>query len=111
MYEMSVEMATDRHVYGEVNSKTGLKKVFIDIRHDVSGAGSRPTLTELYKRAGYLITLSYAPSWEKKFGREAGWLCRIDQGDVRKTGQQNNHPPQKNRQREGFEEKRGDEGN
>src|SRR5258706_16093875 len=87
MYERSVEMATDRHVYGEVNSKTGLKKVFIDIRHDVSGAGSRPTLTELYKRAGYLITLTYAPSWEKKFGRQAGSLRRVSPEKFRKTAQ------------------------
>lgn len=64
-------MAEDRHIYGEINNKTDLKRVFSDIRHGVDEADSRPNLTELYKRAGYLITLSHAPSWKKKFGHEA----------------------------------------
>ena len=70
-------MAHDTHVYGEVNSKTGLKRVFQEIRHDIDTARSRPGLTELYKRAGYLITLTHAPSWETKFGREAPRLRRV----------------------------------
>jgi hypothetical protein len=40
-------MAHDTHIYGEVNSKTGLKQIFLDIRHDVEEAKSRPALTEL----------------------------------------------------------------
>ena len=67
-------MAHDSHIYGEVNSRTGLKNVFREIRHDVGKAGSRPALTELYKRAGYLITLTHAPSWEEKFGKDASKL-------------------------------------
>jgi len=51
-------MTTDRHIYGTVNSKTSMKRRFLDIRHDVANAKSRPGLTELYKRAGYLITLT-----------------------------------------------------
>jgi hypothetical protein len=45
-------MARDTHIYGEVNSKTGLQRVFRGIRHDVEDAKSRSALTELYKRAG-----------------------------------------------------------
>jgi len=60
----------DDHVYGEVNNKSDLKKVFSEIRQDVEGADSRSTLTELYRRAGYLITLTNAASWEKKFGKD-----------------------------------------
>jgi len=56
-------MSGDRHIYGEINNKTGMKRVFTEIRRNVAGAKSRPALTELYKRAGYLITLTYAPSW------------------------------------------------
>ncbi len=67
-------MPHDTHVYGEVNSESGLKKVFTEIRQDVDKAKSRSDLTELYKRAGYLITLTYAPSWEEKFGKEAASL-------------------------------------
>jgi hypothetical protein len=78
-------MAQDKHVYGEVNSGTGLKKVFTAIRRDVTDAKSRPSLTELYRRAGYLITLTYAPSWEEKFGSKAATLRNIAQDEFRKT--------------------------
>ena len=83
-------MAEDRYIYGEVDSKTGMKRVFTGIRRDVEGAKSRPALTELYKRAGYMITLTYAPSWEEKFGREAGTLRRVGQDEFRKTARKIN---------------------
>jgi hypothetical protein len=73
-------MAKDRHIYGEVEDKTDLKEVFSEIREDVEKADSRPELTELYRRAGYLITLTNASSWEKKFGDE------ID--DIRDTAEE-----------------------
>ena len=62
-------MAHDTHIYGEVNSKTGMKKVFTEIRHDVEFGQIPPSLTELYRRAGYLITLTHAPSWEENSAR------------------------------------------
>ena len=83
-------MAEDRHIYGTVNSKTGMKRVFGDIRRDIEDAKSRPALTELYKRAGYMITLTYAPSWEEKFGRDAGTLRRVGQDEFRKTARKIN---------------------
>ena len=46
---------------------------------------SRPALIELYKRAGYLITLTYAPSWEQKFGDDAVALRQIGEDEFRKT--------------------------
>ena len=87
-------MAEDRHIYGKVDSKTGMKRVFTGIRRDVEGAKSRPALTELYKRAGYMITLTYAPSWEEKFGREAGTLRRVGQDEFRKTARKINRRAQ-----------------
>jgi hypothetical protein len=83
-------MAGDRHIYGEVNSKTGMKKVFTNIRRDVESARSRPALTELYKRAGYLITLTRAPSWQKKFGRDAVPLREVGLEEFRKTAKKIN---------------------
>jgi hypothetical protein len=77
-------MAQATHIYGKVENKTDLERVFRDIRKDVQNARSRPALTELYKRAGYLITLTYAPSWAEKFGREAKTL-RDDALDEFKT--------------------------
>jgi hypothetical protein len=64
-------MAKDRRIYGEVENKTDLKEVFSEIRDDIEQAKSREGLTELYRRAGYLITLTHAPSWKEKFGDEA----------------------------------------
>ena len=83
-------MAEDRHIYGEVNSKTGMKRLFTDIRRDVEGAKSRPTLTELYKRAGYMLTLTFGPSWHEKFGREAGALRHLGEDEFGKTARKIN---------------------
>ena len=70
-------MAHDAHVYGEIDSRTDLKNVFLEIRHDVESAHSRPALTELHKRAGYLITLTHAPSWQETLGRGKGGVSPI----------------------------------
>jgi hypothetical protein len=83
-------MAGDRHIYGEVNNKTGLKRVFTDIRRDIEDARSRPALTELYKRAGYLITLTHAPSWNEKFGQDAAKLRRVGEEEFSKTARKIN---------------------
>ena len=83
-------MAQDRHIYGEVNSKTGLKKVFREIRGDVSTAKSRPALSELYKRAGYLITLTHAPAWRKKFGSEAAGMRQVAKEEFSSTARKIN---------------------
>jgi hypothetical protein len=83
-------MATNRHIYGEINSQTGMKNVFLAIRRDVEGAKSRPALTELYKRAGYLITLTHAPSWEEKFGKEARKLRKVGEEEFARTARKIN---------------------
>jgi hypothetical protein len=83
-------MAQDTHIYGEVKSKTGLKKIFTEIRRDVEQAKSRQDLTELYRRAGYLITLTYAPSWEERFGREAPALRRVAKEEFATTARKIN---------------------
>jgi hypothetical protein len=83
-------MAEDRHIYSGVNSKTGMKRVFADIRRDVAKAGSRPSLTELYKRAGYLITLTHAPFWEEKFGRKAATMRHVGQEEFARTARRIN---------------------
>ena len=59
---------SETHIYGTVDNESDLDRIFRDIRKDVEEAKSRAGLTELHKRAGYLITLTFAPNWEKKFG-------------------------------------------
>ncbi len=78
-------MTQDKHIYGEVNNKTDLKEVFGEIRKDVENAGSRSDLTELYRRAGYLITLTNASSWEKKFGDEIDDIRQTAEDEFSKT--------------------------
>jgi hypothetical protein len=73
-----------------VNSKTGLKQVFRQIRLDVEQAKARPGLTELYKRAGYLITLTHAPSWEEKFGPKAAGLRQAAKDEFASTARKIN---------------------
>jgi hypothetical protein len=88
-------MAHDTHIYGQVKSKTGLHHVFQDIRQDVDGAKTRPALSELYKRAGYLITLTYAPSWEEKFGRKAATLREAARKEFTTTARKINRQAKK----------------
>ena len=83
-------MAKDRLIYGEIDNRTDMVNVFTAIRSDVSKAESCADLTELYRRAGYLITLTYAPSWEEKFGREAGSLRKVGEEEFRKTARKIN---------------------
>jgi hypothetical protein len=78
-------MAHDSHLYGEVNSRTGLKRVFREIRQEIDHARSRPDLTELYRRAGYLITLTHAPSWNEKWGPEAPRLRQVAEKEFTTT--------------------------
>ncbi len=83
-------MAKGRQIYGEIDSKADMEKVFLDIRKDINQANSRPALTELYKRAGYLITLTYAPSWDEKFGKRAGSLRKVGEAEFGKTARKIN---------------------
>ena len=78
-------MAEDRHVYGEVDNKTDLRDVFSQIREDVEQADSRSELTELYRRAGYLITLTDASPWEKKFGDDIDEIRAAAEEEFAKT--------------------------
>jgi hypothetical protein len=68
-----------------------LKQIFLDIRHDVEEAKSRPALTELYKRAGYLITLTHAPAWEAKFGKEVATFRQVAKKEFGTTARKINH--------------------
>jgi hypothetical protein len=100
-------MATDRHIYGEIKNKTDMKKVFGEIRKDVAHARSRPALSELYKRAGYLITLTNAPSWQKKFGGEARELKSVGKEEFGKTARKINSQAKKIGAEADFDEKWG----
>jgi len=88
-------MAKDKHIYGEVDNKTDLKKVFSEIRDDVEKANSRPKLTELFKRAGYLITLTAAPAWKKKFDGDIQGIRKTAEEEFGKTARKINSQAKK----------------
>jgi len=83
-------MSDDQHIYGEIDNKTNLREVFLQIRKDLENADSRAAITELYRRAGYLITLSYADSWQKKFGDEIDEIRSVAADEFRTTARRAN---------------------
>ena len=101
-------MPQDKHIYGEVKSRAELKKIFVQIRQDVEKARSRPELTELHKRAGYLITLTHAPSWEKKFGKAANQLRQVAREEFAITARKINHRAQEIGTKADYDEMWGD---
>ena len=83
---MATKTKDKRHVYGEVNNEADLRRIFSLIRDDVEKAKSREQLTELYRRAGYLVTLTRSPAWKKKFGAdEADEMMEIGEREFTRT--------------------------
>src|SRR5215211_8759339 len=87
-------MAKDTHIYGEVDNKTDLKNVFSEIRQDVENAKSRSDLTELYRRSGYLITLTKASSWKEKFGDDIDDIREVAEEEFATTARKINRRAQ-----------------
>ena len=84
-------MTRDTRIHGEVN-KIDLRRIFREIRKDIEEATSRRILTELYKQAGYMITLTHSTPINEKFGNPVKIDRRIAEGEfartVRKINQQ-----------------------
>jgi hypothetical protein len=101
-------MAGDTHIYGEVDNKTDLRKVFSEIRDDVERAKSRSDLTELYRRAGYLITLTKASSWKEKFGDEIDDIREVAEEEFATTARKINRRAEEIGTPAGYDETWGD---
>ncbi len=76
-------MTRDTHI-DEV-TKTDLRHVFDEIREDVEKAASREDLTELYKRAAYMILMTHATPLADKSDREMGRRREITERDFAQT--------------------------
>jgi len=72
-------VSKERNLYGEVHSEAGLRQVFLSIRREVDRAHSLPALTQLYKRAGHLVTLTHTPAWQEKLGGKTSSLRALCQ--------------------------------
>jgi len=79
-----------RGTYGHIGGEADMRRVYRDIRREVAAARSRPTLTGLYRRAGYFIVLASARSWREKFGREAPRLRSVAKDEFSRTVRQIN---------------------
>jgi hypothetical protein len=73
------------HIYGEVNSAQGIRRINRIIRKEMDSVTTREELTELKKRSDYLCTLTYSPSWRKRFGGKVRALRRAAMEENRKT--------------------------
>ncbi|HKY54976.1 MAG TPA: hypothetical protein VJM08_11750 [Anaerolineales bacterium] len=62
-------MTRDTQTDGEVHEKD-LYQVFREIREEVEKAQSHEELTELYKRTGYMITMTHATPVKEKSDRD-----------------------------------------
>lgn len=89
------------NVFGVVKSKTGLRRSYLAIHHDVETASSRRRLSERFRGAGYSIAPTRAPSWEQKFGNQSR-AGRGGRGRVCDTGAEDRPPRHADRDRAGL---------
>ena len=75
---------------------------------DVEEADLRSELTELYRRAGYLITLTNASSWEKKYGDDIDDIRKTAEDEFKKTARKINSRAEKIGTDADYDEKWGD---
>ena len=88
-------MLEHKLVYLDIDSKAVLKDAFLEIRDEVSRATSRLELTDLYNRAGYLITLAHDSFWERKFFDDIEDIRRTAEEEFGKTARQINDQAEK----------------
>jgi hypothetical protein len=69
-----------------------------------------PALTELYKRARYPITLTHAPSWDQKFGKDATALRHVGEDEFHKTARKINRRATESGTNPDYDEKWGNGG-
>lgn len=78
-------MLEHKLVYLEIDSQTVLKEAFAEIREEIDYAASSYDLTDLYNRAGYLITLANDAFWERKFSDDIEQIHQTAEEEFRKT--------------------------
>lgn len=63
-------MTSETHTHVDGNARTDLRGRFKEIRESVEKAQSKEELTELYKRAVYMILMTHSSPIDEKFDRE-----------------------------------------
>ena len=83
-------MLEHKLVYLEIDSQAVLREAFAEIRDEVKHAVSGYDLTDLYNRAGYLITLANDTVWERKFSGDIEEIHQIAEDEFRMTARKIN---------------------
>lgn len=73
------------HIYGEVEKVSDIRKIANKIRRDVRKAKNKSRLTELHKRAMYLVTLTFSPAWIKHFSGSISKARSVAKQEFKKT--------------------------
>jgi len=55
-----------KNIYGEINFISDIRKINERIREDIKRAKTKPRITKLVRRSGYICTLTFSPSFKKK---------------------------------------------
>ena len=69
--------SANEDIYGDVNTLDDIRDINRQIRGEMKQVSKRDELTELKKRSDYLCTLTYAPSWQTKFGNKSGRFRQV----------------------------------
>ena len=83
-------MLEHKLVYLEIDNQAVLQEAFAEIRAEVEQAASSYDLTDLYNRAGYLITLANDAFWERKFSDDIEEIHQTAEDEFRKTARKIN---------------------
>jgi|SRR4030095_4521292 hypothetical protein len=79
----------------EIDNRAVLQNAFLEIRDEVEKAVSKYELSELYYRAGYLVTLANDAVWERKFFDDIEQIHHIAEQEFGKTARKINSQAEK----------------
>ena len=72
-------------IYNKIDNLKDLRTVSNKIRKDIRKVKLQSALTELHKRQSFLVTLTYSPSFRKKFGSKIISLRKVAKFEYTKT--------------------------
>ena len=90
---------TTSNIFGEVQKLGDIREINRRIRREIAEAETPDKIAELKQRSDYLCTLTYAPSWQQRFGRKTvRFRTAARQEDVKTT-----HAANRFARKHGFE--------
>ena len=73
------------NLYGQVDALEDVREINRKIRQEMETVTTQDQLTELKKRSDYLCTLTFAPSWRKRFGEKVVRFREVAMEENRRT--------------------------